>query len=227
MNPKPLKHVDIHSDAGRLEALYRDIPDPSAIAVVCHAHPEHGGTMHNKVVFRAAKGLESADVATIRFNFRGAGASQGRHDHGEGEQRDFEAALRWIRGKHPDKPVLAGGFSFGSWVSSRVACDLPEVDALFLLGAPINKYSLHYLASCTKPKLVIQGDRDEFGDAEKLAALSMKWPETETVIIEGADHFFARQLELVQETLRQWANQMVEQIRAQRPAGGEREAIRR
>lgn len=205
MNPKPLRHIDLHSDAGRLEALYRDMPEPAAVAIVCHPLPTHGGTMHNKVVFRAARGLEEADVATLRFNFRGAGASQGRFDEGEGEQRDFEAALKWIKARHPDCRVIAGGFSFGSWVASRVACDSPDVDAIFLIGAPINKYSLHYLRSCTKPKLVIQGDRDEFGDAEKLADLAVQWPATETVIVEGADHFFRRQIDLVQETMKQWA----------------------
>lgn len=207
MNPKPLRHVDLHSDAGRLEALYRDMPEPSGVAIICHPLPTHGGTMHNKVVFRAARGLEDADVATLRFNFRGAGASQGRFDQGEGEQRDFEAALKWIRAKHPDLPVIAGGFSFGSWVSSRVACDSPDVDAIFLIGAPINKYSLHYLRSCQKPKLVIQGDQDEFGDAEKLGEMTVQWPDTETVIVERADHFFRHQIEVVQETMRQWATE--------------------
>lgn len=205
MNPKPLRHIDLHSDAGRLEALYREIPEPAGVAVVCHPLPTHGGTMHNKVVFRAARGLEDADVATVRFNFRGAGASQGRFDEGEGEQRDFEAAVKWARRKHPDRRLIAGGFSFGSWVSSRVACDSPDVDAIFLIGAPINKYSLQYLRSCQKPKLVIQGDQDEFGDAERLAEMAVQWPETETVIVEGADHFFKRQVEVVQQTIRQWA----------------------
>lgn len=172
--------------------------------------------MHNKVVFRAARGLEEADIATLRFNFRGAGASQGRFDEGEGEQRDFEAALNWARAKHPDKPVIGGGFSFGSWVSSRVGCDSPHVDAIFLLGAPINKYSLHYLRSCAKPKLVIQGDRDEFGDAEKLADLAVQWPDTETIIVEGADHFFVRKLEVVQETMKQWANQVLASMPARK-----------
>jgi len=75
VNPKPLRHVDLFSSAGKLEALYRDLQDPAAVAVVCHPHPLGGGTLHNKVVFRAARGLEAANVATLRFNFRGTGAS--------------------------------------------------------------------------------------------------------------------------------------------------------
>lgn len=213
MNPKPLRHVDLYSDAGRLEALYRDLGDPMGVAVVCHPHPLEGGTLHNKVVFRAARGLEHADVATLRFNFRGAGASQGRHDAGEGEQRDVEAAIRWIRAKHPDKPVLVGGFSFGSWVASRVACDLPEVAGVFLLGAPINKYDLGYLGRCDKPKLFLHGSRDEFGDLERLSEGVTRWSDAELVIVEGADHFFAGQLETVEETLRQWATEILERAR--------------
>ncbi|MGZ7080752.1 MAG: alpha/beta hydrolase, partial [Thermoanaerobaculia bacterium] len=96
MNPKPLRHVDLHSSAGRLEALYRDLQDPAGIAVVCHPHPLGGGTLHNKVVFRAARGLENANVATLRFNFRGAGSSQGVHDAGDGEQADVQAAIDWM-----------------------------------------------------------------------------------------------------------------------------------
>ena len=96
MNPKPLRHVDLFSSAGKLEALYRDLQDPAAVAVVCHPHPLGGGTLHNKVVFRAARGLEAANVATLRFNFRGTGNSAGHHEGGEGEQGDVVAAIDWL-----------------------------------------------------------------------------------------------------------------------------------
>ena len=96
MNPKPLRQIDLYGKAGRLEALYRELQDPAAVAVVCHPLPTHGGTLHNKVVFRAARGLENANVATLRFNFRGVGASTGQFDGGEGEQDDFLAALAWV-----------------------------------------------------------------------------------------------------------------------------------
>lgn len=211
MNPKPLRHVDLRSDAGRLEALYRDIPQPRGIAVVCHPHPEHGGTLHNKVVFRAARGLENADVATLRFNFRGAGASQGEYDEGEGEQRDVEAAIEWLIEQHEeDLPLFVGGFSFGSWVSSRVACDDERVRSIFLIGAPVNKYSMNYLRGCEKPKLVLQGSRDEFGGVDRLEEVASAWPRAEIVIVEGADHFFAGQVEFVEETMRRWVTEQLE-----------------
>lgn len=210
MNPRPLRHVDLFSDAGRLEALYRDIPDARASAVVCHPHPLHGGTLHNKVVFRAARGLESAGVATVRFNFRGVGTSQGRHDSGEGEQRDFEAAMRWIRKHHPRVPFIAGGFSFGSWVASRYACDAPEVAAIFMIGAPVNKYSLAYLNGCNKRKLILQGSEDQFGDPEKLGEMVSSWPDAELIVVDGADHFFARQIDVVEQTMRLWADELLD-----------------
>lgn len=209
MNPRPLRSVDLHSDAGRIEGLYRDIESPVAVAVICHPHPLFGGTFHNKVVFRAARGLERADVSTIRFNFRGAGASQGKHDAGIGEQRDFEAALKWIMARHPGLPVFVGGFSFGSWVSTLAACYRPDVHAMFLIGAPINKYDLSYLRNCEKPLLMIQGSEDEHGDAEKLGALAAECGETELIVVAGADHFFKDQVEVVEETILDWANRIV------------------
>src|SRR5436853_625327 len=86
--------------------------------------PHRGGTLHNKVVFRAARGLEAANVATLRFNFRGTGASAGHHEEGEGEQGDVVAAINWLMKKHPGRKVIAGGFSFGAWVASRAACEI-------------------------------------------------------------------------------------------------------
>ncbi|HVT05026.1 MAG TPA: alpha/beta fold hydrolase [Thermoanaerobaculia bacterium] len=213
MNPRALRSIDLHSDAGRIEGLYRDIETPVAVAVICHPHPLFGGTFHNKVVFRAARGLERADVATIRFNFRGAGASQGKHDAGVGEERDFDAALNWIVARHPGLPVFVGGFSFGSWVSTRAGCSRAIVDAMFLIGAPINKYDLGYLRNCDKPLLLIQGSEDEHGDAEKLGVLAAACKEAELIVVAGADHFFKDQVEVVEETIMDWANRIVAERR--------------
>jgi uncharacterized protein len=202
---RPLRHIDLFTDAGRLEALYREIESPAGGGVICHPDPLHGGTLHNKVVFRAARGLERADIATVRFNFRGTGTSQGVHDEGGGEKRDVDAALDWVAAKHPGLAVLAGGFSFGAWVSSRAACIRPDVRAIFLIGAPINKYDLGYLKDCSKPLLFIHGTDDELGDAEKLSRLAESCENAEMVLVSGADHFFKDQVEVVEETLRDWA----------------------
>ena len=209
MNPKPLRHVDLYSSAGRLEALYRELQDPVAVAVVCHPHPLGGGSLHNKVVFRAARGLESANVATLRFNFRGVGASTGTHDNGEGEQADVTAAIDWIIKKHPGKKVIVGGFSFGGWVASRVACERADVDAIFLIGTPVNKYDFGYLRHCEKPMLFLHGTQDEHGDYTKVEKLVETVRNGESVIVTGADHFFTKQIEAVEETMRSWAAELV------------------
>ena len=210
MNPKPLRHVDLYGSAGRLEALYRELQDPGGIAVVCHPLTTGGGTLHNKVVFRAARGLENADVATLRFNFRGAGSSGGRFEGGEGEQDDVSAAIEWARRKVPGRKLIVGGFSFGAWVSSRVAYALPYVDALFLIGTPVDKYDFGFLRDCEKPILFLHGTQDEHGDLSKFENLVAGVRNAESVIVTGADHFFTRQLEAVEETLRTWAEEILQ-----------------
>lgn len=211
MNPKPLRRIDLYGTAGRLEALYRELQDPAGIAVVCHPLPTGGGTLHSKVVFRAARGLEAANVATLRFNFRGVGASGGSFEEGEGEQDDVLAALAWARKKHPGKKVIAGGFSFGAWVASRTACETTEhVDAVFLISTPVNKYDFSYLRNCDKPMLFLHGTQDEYGDAAQLEKLVQHVRNAESVIVTGADHFFSKQLEAVEETMRNWAEEIVQ-----------------
>ena len=210
MNPRPLRHVDIYSSAGRLEALYRELQDPAGVAVVCHPHPLGGGTLHNKVVFRAARGLEAANVATLRFNFRGVGASSGKHDEGDGEQADVTAAIDWVVKMHPNAKLIVGGFSFGAWVSSRVACETPRVDGMFLIGTPVNKYDFGYLRYCEKPMLFLHGTQDEYGEVGKLEKLAQQVRNAESVIVTGADHFFTKQLDAVEETMRGWAEELLE-----------------
>jgi alpha/beta superfamily hydrolase len=210
MNAKALRHVDLYSSAGKLEALYRDLQDPAGVAVVCHPLPTGGGTLHNKVVFRAARGLEAANVATLRFNFRGVGASGGRFDGGDGEQDDVTAAIEWAKKKHPGKKLFVGGFSFGSWVASRVACERPDVDAVFLIGAPVNKYDFGYLRACEKPMLLLHGTNDEHGELGKFEKMVNGIRNAESVIVTGADHFFTKQIEAVEETMRNWAEELLE-----------------
>jgi uncharacterized protein len=209
LNPKPLRHVDLFSSAGRLEGLYRELQDPVAVAVVCHPHPLGGGTLHNKVVFRAARGLENANVATLRFNFRGVGTSAGKHDNGEGEQQDVMAAIDWAVKMHPGRKLIVGGFSFGAWVASRVACELSYVDAVFLIGTPVDKYDFSYLKSCEKPILFLHGTQDEHGDVGKLEKLAQQVRNAQSVIVTGADHFFTKQLDTVDQTMRSWAEEVL------------------
>lgn len=199
---------DFRGPAGRLEAILM-LPEapPVAAAVVCHAHPLHGGMMHFKVVFRAAKALQSAGLAVLRFNFRGVGRSEGVYDHGTGEQEDARAALFELQERVPGVPLVLGGFSFGSMVALHVAARDPRVRAVFSLGFPLSMAEDHsFLASLTRPRLFVQGENDEFGPGEALRTLVEPLPPPrEIVVVPATDHFFDGQLDALQGAIADWA----------------------
>ena len=193
--------------AGRLEALLWTSARENALlaAVVCHPHPLYGGTLHNKVVYQVAKSLHRAGVPVLRFNFRGAGLSEGAHDQGRGERDDVRAALDFLARKFPARPLLLAGFSFGAWVGLRVGCEDARVSALIGLGLPVNDSDLSYLCRCAKPKLFIQGGADQFGSRENLDRLLAGVPQPRQVVyVEDADHFFTGKLDQVNPALSAW-----------------------
>jgi len=199
---------DIAGPVGRLEAILMT-PDgpPAAAAVVCHAHPLHGGVMHFKVVFRAAKALQQNGAAVLRFNFRGVGRSQGTHDEGRGEQDDVRAALDELRRRFPGLPLIAGGFSFGATMALRVGCAERGIGALVALGLPLSMLpDVGFLEACRPPRLFVQGEQDQFGDGDQLRQLVARLPEPRTlVVVPGADHFFGGHLDELQEAVASWA----------------------
>jgi len=206
---------DFAGPAGRLEAILM-LPEgpPVGAAVVCHAHPLHGGMMHFKVVFRTAKALQSAGLAVLRFNFRGVGRSEGVHDHGTGEQEDARAALVEMQDRFPGLPLVLGGFSFGSAVALRVAARDARVHAVFALGYPLLLSFRGTPAGqvprnppeARQPRLFVQGGNDEFGTGEALRALVLDLPSPrEFVVIPGANHFFDGHLDALQGTIADWA----------------------
>lgn len=201
------RNLFLAGPAGRLEAI---LWSPSAgaarmAAVVCHPHPLFGGTMHNKVVYQAAKALDALGLPVLRFNFRGAGMSEGKHDRGEGERGDVRAALDFLAAEYPGIPLLLAGFSFGCWVGLRAGCEDARVTSLIGLGAPVNNADFSYLKECGKPKLFVQGGKDQFGDAEKLRSLVNSLPgENKLVVVENADHFFAGKLNELHAAITNW-----------------------
>jgi alpha/beta superfamily hydrolase len=191
--------------AGRLEAMLWTVPVPDRVALVCHPHPLFGGTMHNKVVYQAAKALHRRGMAVLRFNFRGAGLSEGAHDKGRGEQDDVRAALDYLDREFPRRPILLAGFSFGSWVGLKVGCEDARATKLIGLGLPVNDSDLTYLRSCEKPKLIVQGGNDQFGSRANVEALFSAMPEPKRlVIVERADHFFTGKLNEVGTAIDTW-----------------------
>lgn len=198
--------------AGRLEALLWTSTNPNLrmAAVVCHPHPLFGGTLHNKVVFQVARTLHGDGLPVLRFNFRGAGLSEGVHDLGRGEAEDVRVTLDLLASEYPSRPLLLAGFSFGAWVGLRVGCGDPRVNAVVGLGLPADKSDLSYLRACTKPKLLIQGSRDQFGSRANVEALLADVPEPkQLVFVEDADHFFAGKLREVDRALSGWLRNLL------------------
>ncbi len=174
-------------------------------AVVCHPHPLFGGTMHNKVVYQAAKSLDTLGLAVLRFNFRGTGMSEGKHDRGEGERGDVRAALDFLASEFPAIPLLVAGFSFGCWVGLRVGCEDPRVRLLIGLGPPVNNTDFSYLAHCEKLKLFVLGANDIYGAPDKLkSVVSAAAGENKVVIVDDADHFFVGKLDQVDAAIANW-----------------------
>ena len=170
--------------------------------------------MHNKVVYQAAKSLDSLGLPVLRFNFRGAGLSEGKHDRGQGEQGDVRAVADFLAGEFPRVPVLLAGFSFGCWVGLRVGCADGRVSELIALGAPVNSSDFSYLHQCAKPKLFVHGGNDEHGDVRMLQALIASLPgDKQLEIVPNADHFFSGKLDQVDRAIRSWVMRRHPEIR--------------
>lgn len=192
---------------GHLEALLKE-PEgaPRGAAVMCHPHPLFGGTMHTKAVYRAAQALNDAGLAALRFNFRGVGASTGSYEEGVGEQDDVRAALDWLEEGYPGLPIIAGGFSFGSMVGLSVGAEDEGVVGLVGLGLPVDRgehYDFGFLATAGKPVLVVQGENDEFGSGERVAAVISGLGSHVTLVrVPGSDHYFTDRLDELRSAVR-------------------------
>jgi uncharacterized protein len=201
------KNFFLQGPAGKLEAVLWTPPAvaPEIAALVCHPHPVFGGTMHNKVVFQAAKALDSVGIAVLRFNFRGAGQSEGTHDMGRGEVDDVRTALNFLGGEFAGTPLLVAGFSFGCWVGLRAGCEDARVEKLIGIGAPVNNSDFSYLLRCAKAKLFVHGSNDEHGDFKKMRQMVASLPgENELVVVDRVDHFFTGKIEALGKAITDW-----------------------
>src|SRR5215470_3306182 len=190
----PAGNLFIPATHGRLEAIYRPKSNQAErVALVLHPHPLHGGTMHNKVVFRAAKALNECGFETMRFNFRGVGLSTGEFDEGRGECGDAQVALDYLLENQPNaREIIVAGFSFGSIVGLRVGCSDERVDRLIAVGAPVRMSNLDFIKFCSKPKLFVHGTEDELAPFASLEAFLDALPADNNLRfapISGAGHF--------------------------------------
>jgi len=194
---------EIPGPSGPLEALL-DLPEgePRAVAVFGHPHPLHGGTLHTKGVYQAAKAMTRIGVTALRFNFRGVGRSAGTFDSGVGEQDDFRAAVTFAAERFPGVPIWAAGMSFGSWVAMTTGAIDPRVSLLFGIAPPVDRYDFTPLLTCTLPKFIVHGESDELISIKEIRRFYAQLPEPkELAVIEDADHLFDGKTSLVGEAV--------------------------
>ncbi|HSR71437.1 MAG TPA: alpha/beta hydrolase, partial [Kiloniellales bacterium] len=181
---------------------YQHSRTPNApIALMLHPHPQHGGTMNNKVVYALYHAFSRQGFSVLRFNFRGVGRSQGRFDRGEGELSDAASALDWLQTFNQNASACwIAGFSFGAWIGMQLLMRRPEISGFISVAPPANLYDFSFLAPCPSSGMIVQGDRDEIVPLAAVQKLvdklnSQKNLEIEHRILPGANHFFHDQLE--------------------------------
>ena len=203
----------IAGPTGQLEAAITEpAAAPMAMAIICHPHPLQEGAMTNKVVTTLAKAYEFCNAITIRFNFRGVGASDGVFDYVKGECDDLRAVMQWARAQYPGLPIWLAGFSFGSYVAARVAYEDDAVQALVSIAPPVGKddyYDFAGLSTMQRPWLVVQGDQDEIVSFSEV----MAWwqarqlaPHQELTVMHEAGHFFHRRLIELRTIVSEWVS---------------------
>jgi alpha/beta superfamily hydrolase len=195
--PSSAGNLSLRGPAGLIEAA-TNLPSASTaragVAIICHPHPLHGGSMHNKVVTMLERTLRELGLATVVFNFRGTGASAGTFDDGVGETADLIAVATWAQHTRPHDALWLAGFSFGSYVAARAAPQLP-VRQMISVAPPVSRWDFAALASPLCPWLVIQGEADEIVDAQAVYAWAAAQPEPPTLVrMPDTGHFFHRRL---------------------------------
>jgi uncharacterized protein len=187
-----IRKITVPGPAGDLEAIVERPGDAAVlgVAVVCHPHPQHGGTMHNKVAHTLARSFVRRNFAALRFNFRGTEGSEGKYDNGVGELDDALAAMHWMREQHVGVPLWLAGFSFGAAIAVRAAL-VSAVDGLISVAPAINRLAGNLDGQPDCPWLIIQGDADELVEIDE----TVEWvdslePGPELLVLSGAEHFF-------------------------------------
>ena len=199
-----MPEVIINGPEGRIEGRYHHCKQANApIALLLHPHPQHGGTMNNKVVHSLYHAFVRHGFSALRFNFRGVGRSQGTFDRGEGELSDAAAALDWLQSYNVNtRSCWIGGFSFGAWIGMQLLMRRPEIDGFIAVAPPANLYDFSFLAPCPSSGLILQGDKDQIVTLEAQQKLVNKLSHQRDIkidyrIVNGADHFFQNHMDVL------------------------------
>ncbi|MER3429987.1 MAG: hypothetical protein C4324_02895 [Blastocatellia bacterium] len=216
----PKGNLFIPTPHGQLEAIVkRPAGMPRGVALVCHPLPQGDGTMHNKVVFRVAAGLNDAGLIVMRFNFRGVGASTGVWGGVNEGIEDVRSALGYLKAEYPQFSITLAGFSFGSRTGLQVGVEDDCVRRLISIGTPVDKYGDYdFLIGGRKPVLFLHGAEDEFGSVENVRRLFEQVQQTadaELVVFDDCGHFFDRHLNELREAVKNWTLRQIEKEFAQ------------
>lgn len=197
-----MPEVIFNGPDGRLEGRYHHSRQATApIAVLLHPHPQHGGTMNNKVVYALYQSFVRRGFSVLRFNFRGVGRSQGRFDNGQGELSDAASALDWLQGQNPNAAdCWIAGFSFGAWISMQLMMRRPEIGGFVSIAPPANFYDFSFLAPCPASGMIVHGDADELVPPAAVSKLAHKLAGQKNIkidyrVVPNADHFFSQHLD--------------------------------
>ena len=197
-----MSEVIFNGPDGRLEGRYTHSRVPSApVALLLHPHPQHGGTMNNKVVYSLYQTFVRRGFSTLRFNFRGVGRSQGLFDNGPGEMSDAASALDWMQSYNPNASgCWIGGFSFGAWIGMQLMMRRPEISGYISVAPPASIYDFTFLAPCPASGLILHGGKDDLVPIASVEKLTQKLAAQKTIsvdyrVIESADHFFMDDLD--------------------------------
>ena len=197
-----MPEVIINGPEGRLEGRYHHSKEPNApVALLMHPHPQHGGTMNNKIVYVLYHIFVRRGYSALRFNFRGVGRSEGVFDRGEGELSDAASALDWMQGYNPNaKACWVGGFSFGAWIGMQLLMRRPEISGFLSISPPANMYDFTFLAPCPASGLMVQGLDDDVVPEGSVAQLVERLAKQKEVVIDyrtvaGANHFYHDKLD--------------------------------
>tara|TARA_B100000131_G_scaffold48101_1_gene42720 strand:+ start:1622 stop:2257 length:636 start_codon:yes stop_codon:yes gene_type:complete len=211
-----MPEIIIPGPEGRLEARYQKGKDQrSPICLVLHPHPRQGGTMNNKIVYNIYHAFKNIGFATLRFNFRGVGKSQGSYDNGVGELTDAAAALDWLQNENPTaQNTWIAGFSFGSWLALQLLMRRPEIAGFVAVSPPANLYDFSFLAPCPASGLIIQGTDDKIVEAEQVSELADKLNKQKNLKVVykkliGADHFFKNELDDIQDAITKYVRKSI------------------
>lgn len=187
------QHDFITGPAGKLQVIYRESDKSLPAVLVCHPHPQYGGTMHNKVTYRIAKAFSDKGHPVLRFNFRGVDLSEGKWANGVGEVEDAKACIDWLSERHSD--IWLAGFSFGAYAGLKASSDNERVERLFAVAPAVSLYDFSFLNNETRTLTVVHGTEDEIVPYEQVRNWVMGHPVASLSSIEGAGHFFPKHMD--------------------------------